>query len=30
MTGRDPKFDLTPFAPERFAAGAAGGERHVV
>ena len=30
MTGRDPKFDLTPFALERFASRAAVGERHVV
>jgi sarcosine oxidase subunit beta len=30
MTGRDPQFDLTPFALDRFAARVAGGERHVV
>jgi len=33
ITGRDPKFDLTPFAAGRFAApvsGAASGERYVV
>ncbi len=30
MLGRDPRFDLAPFAFERFAAGAAGGEHHVV
>jgi sarcosine oxidase subunit beta len=30
MTGRDPKFDLSPFALSRFAAAAAGGERYVV
>ena len=30
MTGRDPKFDLSPFALARFTATAAGGERYVV
>lgn len=30
LTGRDPRFDLAPFAFERFAAGRAGGEHHVV
>ncbi len=30
MLGRDPRFDLTPFRFERFAAGATGGEHHVV
>jgi sarcosine oxidase subunit beta len=31
ITGRDPKFDLTPFAHARFAAtGAASGERYMV
>ena len=30
MLGRDPHFDLAPFAFGRFAAGAAGGEHHVV
>lgn len=30
MLGRDPHFDLAPFAFDRFAAGAAGGEHHVV
>jgi sarcosine oxidase subunit beta len=31
ISGRDPKFDLTPFAPDRFArADAAAGERYVV
>ncbi len=30
MLGRDPHFDLTPFAFDRFARGAAAGEHHVV
>lgn len=30
ILGRDPGFDLSPFAFGRFAAGAAGGEHHVV
>ncbi|MFI5178728.1 MAG: NAD(P)/FAD-dependent oxidoreductase, partial [Vicinamibacterales bacterium] len=31
IAGRDPKFDLAPFAPGRFVrAGAAGGERYVI
>jgi sarcosine oxidase subunit beta len=30
MLGRDPSFDLSPFAFARFAAGAAGGEHNVV
>jgi sarcosine oxidase, subunit beta len=30
ITGRDPQFDLTPFALERFAAGTVGGERYMV
>jgi sarcosine oxidase subunit beta len=30
ITGRDPEFDLTPFALERFVARPAGGERYVV
>jgi len=30
ITGRDPRFDLTPFALERFASPAVTGERHVV
>jgi sarcosine oxidase subunit beta len=30
MTGRDPNFDLSPFALGRFAALAGGGEHHVV
>jgi sarcosine oxidase subunit beta len=30
ITGRDPGMDLAPFAPDRFAAGAASGERYVV
>lgn len=30
IAGRDPHFDLTPFAGARFAAGGAGGERNVV
>ena len=30
ITGRDPQFDLSPFALERFASHAAAGERHVV
>lgn len=30
MLGRDPHFDLAPFAFGRFAAGATGGEHHVV
>ena len=30
ITGRDPRFDLSPFAPDRFARGAAVGERYVV
>jgi sarcosine oxidase subunit beta len=30
ITGRDPQFDLEPFAFERFRAGAPGGERNVV
>jgi heterotetrameric sarcosine oxidase beta subunit len=30
IAGRDPQFDLTPFALERFARPAAGGERYVV
>jgi len=30
ITGRDPQFDLRPFAAERFASGAVSGERYVV
>jgi sarcosine oxidase subunit beta len=30
IVGRDPQFDLTPFALERFAAGALTGERYMV
>jgi sarcosine oxidase, subunit beta len=30
IAGRDPGFDMTPFAPARFAAGHDGGERNVV
>ena len=30
ITGRDPKFDLAPFAANRFAAGTAVGERYMV
>jgi sarcosine oxidase subunit beta len=30
IAGRDPQFDLTPFALERFARAGAGGERYVV
>jgi sarcosine oxidase subunit beta len=30
MLGRDPRFDLSPFAFERFATGRPGGEHHVV
>lgn len=30
IAGRDPQFDLAPFAPTRFEAGMAGGERYVV
>jgi len=30
IAGRDPEFDLSPFAPDRFARGAAIGERYVV
>jgi len=30
MLGRNPHFDLSPFAYERFAAGRTGGEHHVV
>ena len=30
MTGRDPNFDVSPFAPDRFAAVAASGELNVV
>jgi len=30
VTGRDPQFDVAPFALERFAAGRASGERYVV
>lgn len=30
VTGRDPQFDVTPFALERFAAGRVAGERYVV
>ena len=30
ITGRDPQFDVTPFAPGRFAAGVSGGEHYVV
>jgi heterotetrameric sarcosine oxidase beta subunit len=30
ITGHDPEFDLTPFAAERFAAGAVSGERYFV
>jgi heterotetrameric sarcosine oxidase beta subunit len=30
MTGRDPRFDLSPFAAARFAGGAVSGERYVV
>ena len=30
ISGADANFDLTPFAPGRFATGASGGERYVV
>ena len=30
MAGVDPRFDLSPFAPERFAGGRVSGEGHVV
>ena len=30
IAGRDPRFDLSPFAPDRFARGAGAGERYVV
>jgi sarcosine oxidase subunit beta len=30
IAGRDPRFDLTPFAADRFTVGASGGERYVV
>jgi sarcosine oxidase subunit beta len=30
ITGRDPAFDLAPFALQRFAMGAAAGERYMV
>jgi len=30
IAGRDPRFDLTPFAPDRFAGRANGGERYVI
>lgn len=30
ILGRDPRFDLSPFAFDRFARGGAGGEHHVV
>jgi hypothetical protein len=30
IAGRDPAFDLAPFAFERFAAAATAGERYVV
>jgi glycine/D-amino acid oxidase-like deaminating enzyme len=30
ITGRDPQFDLSPFAYERFAAGLVSGEHNVV
>lgn len=30
IAGRDPQFDLTPFAPDRFARGGGGGEGYVV
>ena len=30
ITGRDPAFDLTPFAAERFTSGAVSGERYFV
>jgi sarcosine oxidase, subunit beta len=30
IAGRDPKFDLTPFALDRFATGAVSGERYMV
>ncbi len=30
ISGRDPRFDLAPFAPGRFASGRTGGERYVV
>ncbi len=30
IAGRDPAFDLSPFAPARFASGAPAGEAHVV
>jgi len=30
ISGRDPQFDVRPFAPERFASGRASGERYVV
>lgn len=30
IAGRDPAFDLSPFAPDRFTRGTSGGERYVV
>jgi sarcosine oxidase, subunit beta len=30
IAGRDPRFDLSPFAPDRFARGSISGERYVV
>jgi len=30
IVGRDPQFDLTPFAPDRFTAGVISGERYMV
>ena len=30
IAGRDPQFDLTPFAPDRFSAGVISGERYMV
>jgi sarcosine oxidase subunit beta len=30
IAGRDPRFDLAPFAPDRFAGRADGGERYVI
>jgi len=30
IAGRDPRFDLTPFAVERFVTGAVSGERYLV
>jgi sarcosine oxidase subunit beta len=30
IAGRDPAFDLSPFAPDRFTRGTGGGERYVV